>query len=384
MADVLKAKIFSMVFSKVGCRRLLVGLSLGLIVSSIAPPAQAQFPYWYFGIGQSLLYPLTRGLGMPYLGGPYSANPFYATSSYLRRTAGRASQFPYIYPFNPNSFGPYGYRNAGMPPGNATQAQGDGMVDPNTGRSLDPDDPQSQASQSGSTQNGSTQNGSAPNFYLPGPQTQYQTLYGQPNQGAMPPQFGTVPQAVPGQNLQGQVMPSQSIPNQAAQSQAFPNQAMPMQTDANGQPVMLSNPYTMPPKAPKHGRNKSKAAKIDKSENAVLPAVPTSSQPYMPAATGSVVNAVPSGNAAAPSPLADGFVDHLVTKYDGHMGNALNNSDTRNWAKAMGLIDDQHSLEAMPADRIEVMGRILKDSTLDSVSKVDAMRILLKQKPISK
>jgi hypothetical protein len=48
------------------------------------------------------------------------------------------------------------------------------------------------------------------------------------------------------------------------------------------------------------------------------------------------------------------------------------------------LIDDQHSLEAMPADRIEVMGRILKDSSLDSVSKVDAMRILLKQKPATK
>ncbi|MBP6746438.1 hypothetical protein KA344_14470 [bacterium] len=366
MADVLKAKIFSRVFSKVGCKRLLVGLSLGLIASSVvAPPAQAQFPYWYFGIGQSLLYPLTRGLGMPYLGGPYSANPFYATSSYLRRTAGRASQFPYIYPFNPNSFGPYGYRNAGMPPGNATQAQGDGMVDPNTGRSLDPDDPQSQASQSGSTQNGS-----APNFYLPGPQTQYQTLYGQPNQGSMPPQFGTVPQAVPGQNLQGQVMPNQAM-------------TTPMQTDANGQPVMLPNPYTMPPKAPKHGRNKSKAAKIDKNENAVSPAVPASSQGYMPSAAG-MANAAPIGNAAAPSPLADGFVDHLVTKYDGHMGNALNNSDTRNWAKAMGLIDDQHSLEAMPADRIEVMGRILKDSTLDSVSKVDAMRILLKQKPATK
>ena len=381
MADVLTAKIFSRVFSKAGCRRLLVGFTLGLIAASVAaPPAQAQFPYWYFGIGQSLLYPLTRGLGFPYLGGPYSANPFYSTSSYLRRTAGRASQFPYIYPFNPNSFGPYGYRNAGMPPGNATQAQGDGMVDPNTGRSLDPEDPQSQSSQSGSTQNGS-----APNFYLPGPQSQYQNLYGQPNQGAMPLQSGTLPQAVPGQNLQGQVMPSQAMPNQSmpGQSMAGQSMAMPMQTDANGQPVMLSNPYSMPPKAPKHGRNKSKAAKLDKNENIVSPAVPTSAQSNVPLA-GGMVNAVPSGTGAAPSPLADGFVSHLVTKYDGHMGNALTNSDTRNWAKAMGLIDDQHSLEAMPADRIEVMGRILKDSSLDSVSKVDAMRILLKQKPASK
>ena len=95
-----------------------------------------------------------------------------------------------------------------------------------------------------------------------------------------------------------------------------------------------------------------------------------------------VVNGVAGGavNAAGGSPLADGFVNHLVTKYDGHIGNALNNADTRNWAKAMGLIDEDHRGDSLPPDRIEVMGRILKDSSLDSVSKVDAMRILLRQK----
>jgi hypothetical protein len=376
MLDAVKAKIFS----KVACKRLLVGFSLSLLATCfIAAPAQAQFPYWYLGIGQSLLYPLTRGIGLPFYG-PYSANPFYSTSSYLRRTAGRASQFPYIYPFNPNSFGPYGYRNAGMPAGNATQQPGDGMVDPNTGRSLDPDDVQNQGQPA--------QNGSAPNFYLPGPQSPNQSLYTQPSGG-----MAGYPQAVPGQNLNGQVMPSQAMLNQPMLNQPM---VMPAQTDANGQPVMLNDPNSMPPKAPKHGRNKSKAAKAAKSSELTnYPSTGGVPSPAVPASTmatqsnlsqsSNMPGALPVGSApATSSPLADGFIDHLVTKYDGHMGNALSNSDTRNWAKAMGLIDDQHSAQAMPADRIEVMGRILKDSSLDSVSKVDAMRILLKQKPASK
>lgn len=379
----MKADVNSKRSSKAASKQLLVGFSLSVLSATIvAAPAQAQFPYWYLGIGQSLLYPLTRGIGLPYLGGPYSANPFFSYNSYLKRAAGRASQFPYIYPYNPSAYTNTGYRNGGMPAGYPTQDPGDGMVDPNTGRTLDPDDPRSQAAQAGSPQGAA-----APNFYLPGPQTQYQTLYGQPTQAAMPPQPAAVPQA-------SQASPGQLAPNQGISNPYLPNQvvpaaaAQPLQTDANGQPVMPSEPNSMPPKAPKHGRNKSKSAKASKTDNAVSPAVPSLAQPYVPSAPGAMTNAtqagVSSSAAASGSPLADGFVDHLVKKYDGHMGNALNNTDTRNWAKAMGVIDDQHSVEAMPADRIEVMGRILKDSSLDSVSKVDAMRILLKQKAATK
>ncbi|CAN5147413.1 hypothetical protein BH11CYA1_BH11CYA1_28320 [soil metagenome] len=357
MVDLFKAKIFS----KVTAKRFLVGLSLSCLASGlVVTPAQAQFPYWYLGIGQSLLYPLTRGIGLPFYG-PYSANPFYSTSSYLNRAAGRAMQFPYIYPYNPSSYAQYGYRNAGMPAGNATQQPGDGMIDPNTGRTLDPDDPRAQG-QAGQT-------GSAPNFYLPGAQSQ--SLYGQPNQAALPPQ-----------SMQPMPMPGMPMPG------------MPAQTDANGQPVLLTEPTGMPPKAPKHGRHKSKSAKNSANSDSAFgsgatpPAVPAASQPYSPSALGSTtpLNGAGSGVSAkaTASPLADGFIDHLVTKYDGNMGNALNNSDTRNWAKAMGVIDEQHDAASMPADRIEVMGRILKDSSLDSVSKVDAMRILLKQKPAAK
>jgi hypothetical protein len=111
-----------------------------------------------------------------------------------------------------------------------------------------------------------------------------------------------------------------------------------MQTDANGQPVMLSDPNAMPPKAPKHGRNKSKAAKARQERKCGIASGAFFGSAYVPSASGGWSMLHLWGfNAAAGSPLADGFVDHLVTKYDGHMGNALNNSDTRNWAKAMGV-----------------------------------------------
>lgn len=348
----------------------LLSMGSAIVLAGLATPAQAQFPYWYLYAGQSLLYPLTRGLGSGFLYGPYNANPLYSTSSFLRRTAGRAAQFPYIYPYGGNAFGQSGYRNGGMPlpAPYASVDDGDGMVDPNTGHTLAPEDGP-----------GATPN-TSPNFYLPGPQTQYQNLYGTPGPSGQPQ---------PGQQLPSNMVPNNMLPSQ---------------------PIVQS---TMPPKAPGHKLSRRERAQMAADREAALnqPSVTSTSVPSMalptvlpavspagsmqgpslvsspvssltpqaasissPAAAGSVVNA--SGG----SPLADGFVDHLVTKYDGHLGNALGNTDTRNWAKAMGLIEADHNAASLPADRIEVMGRILKDSSLDSVSKVDAVRILLKQK----
>ncbi len=62
------------------------------------------------------------------------------------------------------------------------------------------------------------------------------------------------------------------------------------------------------------------------------------------------------------------------------MSKALSNSDTRSWARAMGVVEDGvNDGSYLPADRLEVIGRILKDNTLDPVSKIDTMRILLKK-----
>jgi len=340
-------------------------LTLAIACGLSSQPVQAQFPYWYLYAGQSLLYPLTRTLGSGLFYGPYNSNPFYSTSSFLRRTAGRASQFPYVYPYGGNNFGPYGYRNAGLPAsqnGSQTGSQnGDGMVDPNTGRTLDPDD---QLQTGGQASSGA---GSAsPNFYLPGPQTQYQTLNGGPDSPALP----------------GQVPPNYPAPNQS-----------------QGQQMLPAAQQIMPPKAPGHKRNSNRhghgqsasgsdstttgPAPVNTASNAASPPLispPPAVQGLTSSSSSSSSSKGMSASASGGSPLADGFVNHLVTKYDGHMGNALNNPDTRNWAKAMGLIEADHNVDNLPPDRIEVMGKILKDSSLDSVSKVDAVRILLKQK----
>lgn len=268
--------------------RLALPLALAL---ALMPPAQAQNPYWYLYMGQSLLYPLTRGLGVPYFYGPYSSNPFYSASSLLRRTAGMSAHYPYVYGYNQASYGQNGYRNFGLPSGQSVT----GIIDPNTGKTNPANGNAAAPVPAGGGQGSSpgAAYGAAPdpdNFYLPGPQTQ--SLYATP---AAPLTVGAAPTA---------------------------NQ--------------------MPPVAP------------------------------APAAAGT------KGGV----PLADGFVNHVVTKYNGNIRHALGNSDTRNWAKAMGVIESEsHDGTSLSPDRVEVIGRILKDGSLDSVSKVDAVRILLKQKP---
>jgi len=62
------------------------------------------------------------------------------------------------------------------------------------------------------------------------------------------------------------------------------------------------------------------------------------------------------------------------------MSKALGNNDTRSWARAMGIIDENVADGShLSGDRLEVIGRVLKDNTLDPLAKLDTMRILLKK-----
>lgn len=284
---------------KLGKRKFLSSLTAVLALSLAMPPAQAQNPYWYLYMGQSLLYPITRGLWLPYMYGPYNSNPFYSMSSILRRNAGMAAQYPYVYGYN--QYANTGYRNLGMPAGQSVT----GVIDPATGRT-NPNygnggnaDSLNAASQSATAGSLGGTNSGAPdpeNFYLPGTKTQ--SLYADPNLGAS---GGT---GASGNAAQG-----------------------------------------APPLAPQRNA--------------------------LPAEQGARIG----------TPIADGFVNHLVTKYDGNIQKALSNGDTRNWAKAMGVIEQEsHDGSTLSPDRVEVIGRILRDNSLDSGSKLDAVRILLKQK----
>jgi hypothetical protein len=82
---------------------------------------------------------------------------------------------------------------------------------------------------------------------------------------------------------------------------------------------------------------------------------------------------------AAANPLAQGFIDHLVSKYDGDMSKALASQDTRSWAKAMGLTAEGQDGSSLSRERLDVISKVLKDSSLDPVSKLDTLRILLRK-----
>lgn len=78
------------------------------------------------------------------------------------------------------------------------------------------------------------------------------------------------------------------------------------------------------------------------------------------------------------SPIADGFVSTIVTEFDGNIALALMDPATRSWAKALGLIDNtKYKKDSFPQTRIHLIRQILLDSSLSSVSKLDAIKILL-------
>lgn len=88
---------------------------------------------------------------------------------------------------------------------------------------------------------------------------------------------------------------------------------------------------------------------------------------------------VPSG---AASPLAESFINHVNNRFNGDMSKALSDTETRNWARSMGVVDDGVADGShLTGDRLDVLGKILRDDSLDSVSKLDTMKILLKKKP---
>ncbi len=270
-------------------QRILPFVLAATLLLSQALPAWAQSPYWFLYMGQSLLYPLTRGLMGSLYYGPYNANPLYSASYFMKRAASNAAQYPYVAPYySPGSFGPYGYRNAGLPP----------------------------------------------NYN-----------YGLTNA-----------------DLQGQGQPQ----NQQSDQSLYSNNS------AQAQPLHLpASPY-YPPVG---------AGNVNQPIYSAPPAVSAAgNQAPVMAAGGQDVGLTAPVAAGSGSPVAQGFIDHLVSKYQGDMSKALSNSDTRSWARAMGVVEEGvNDGSYLPADRLEVIGRILKDNTLDPVSKIDTMRILLKK-----
>lgn len=98
------------------------------------------------------------------------------------------------------------------------------------------------------------------------------------------------------------------------------------------------------------------------------------------------VSLAPNAHDAAPlttpgatrAPLADGFVNHVNTQFGGNIEAALFDPSTRKYAKVLGLVSDDSLFGMDFTDtRVELIKRIFSDQSLDSVSKLGAVKILL-------
>jgi len=318
-----------------------LSLAASLALCLFAPgAAMAQgYPFWYFG--QSLLYPLTRGLTGSLLYGPYNANPLYSGSFFMKRAASNAIQWPYIYGYNPTAYGPTGYRNLGMPANYNYGLSNQDLNNP------PPDD----------------------SLYTQGGQANLPQAYQQPPLH-LPDQPTFLPQ---GQN------PGQPVPI--------------YDPGVAGQTPMAVN-RSKPVPAPQVLKGKKKRKHEEAPAPSPVPTTATSdgfapnlmgqSGPQGGALTASATQSYMASPAvsqvgAAANPLAQGFIDHLVSKYDGDMSKALASQDTRSWAKAMGLTAEGQDGSSLSRERLDVISKVLKDSSLDPVSKLDTLRILLRK-----
>lgn len=87
----------------------------------------------------------------------------------------------------------------------------------------------------------------------------------------------------------------------------------------------------------------------------------------------------PLGAGEAPrAPLADGFVNHVNTQFGGNIETALFDPATRKYAKVLGLVSDDNLFGMdFTGTRVELIKQIFNDKSIDSVSKLGAIKILL-------
>lgn len=78
------------------------------------------------------------------------------------------------------------------------------------------------------------------------------------------------------------------------------------------------------------------------------------------------------------SPLAVGFLNLVDTRFDGNIQDALFDPKTRSWAYTLGLIDqDQLFSQNFEPTRTHLIQQVIRDKTLDPISKLNAIKILL-------
>lgn len=166
-------------------------------------------------------------------------------------------------------------------------------------------------------------------------------------------------------------IPANNLAQAPAQSQ--PNYFNdPLRTPISGSvsnvPAQDTGPITapgeMPPLAPqvvsKRGRSHPNSKRFSPSSSPQAQSFPS-----MPVSTA--------------GPLAQGFVAKVNQVYDGDISRALFDPEMRGWARCLDLVkdDDLIKLDLSPA-RVGLIQQVMKDSSLDDLSKLDAVKVLLR------
>lgn len=303
---------------------------LGLM--GFSQPADAGYYYPFYGRGlTSLLFPL-RYAAYPLLGmsGPYSS--FTSYSPYRMLSTGRLTSYPYMY--GPQMLQNYTNDEPLNSPRKRVKQKRLGQefgVDQTTHAQWSDDDEDARLS------------GSAPPVPPPGYALVPLAGQNQPNGAA-----GYAPQGN---------YPSFPATNAAGVSNAYlahQGQFNVPQPGFNNAGHALPNADGTPPMAPQ-----------------VASKSPVTLPPNLKDAAG-------SAKGVARSPLADGFINLINTKFQGNVKTALFDPEARGWAKLLGVVNDDSMFGMDFSDtRVELIRQIFADQGLDSVSKLGAVKILL-------
>ncbi len=71
------------------------------------------------------------------------------------------------------------------------------------------------------------------------------------------------------------------------------------------------------------------------------------------------------------------FINNVNSEYNGDIRKALANPSSRAWAESLGLSFKGNNKFAISDERSGIIERVLKDNSLDAVSKLNTVKILL-------
>lgn len=299
-----------------------------LAVIGFSQPADAGYYYPFYGRGfTNLLYPL-RYAAYPLMGltGPYSS--YTSNTPYRMLTTGRLTGYPYMY-------GPQMMQNySSDEPLNSPRKR---VKQKRLGQEVGVDETTNAQWADGDED--ARLNGQAP--------------------PVAPPGYALVPLSGQNQPAAGAAnYPGYPATNAAGVSNAYlahQGQFTIPQTGLNSAGHALPGADGTPPVAPQ-----------------VASKAPVSLAPNLNDAAAS------TAKGAARSPLADGFINLVNSKFQGNVKTALFDPETRGWAKMLGVVNDD-SMFGMDFSetRVELIRQIFADQGLDSVSKLGAVKILL-------